>query len=200
MFGYPLTVSESVCEVIEYINNENEDSISISYNDNDNDNGNDNEKDNLNDNYIVNCSTNNLTINKIENIINSVLKNKLEISLLKSPDFGKFDTPIEIKSSKITPIAPPFTWDFSPLQQQKFHQTIWFTPQVHPHRLFLPKVASNCLWHLRRVIKLTPGISVQQLKNKYENILRGVEVEALVNVLVESGKVQLLYRRFLQLS
>ena len=59
-------------------------------------------------------------------------------------------------------------------------------------------VLNNCARHLLDTIKSQPGISIPDLKRKYENVLEGFEVDCLVKLLMKSGSIEMISERFLQ--
>lgn len=139
-------------------------------------------------NLRVTNETETLNINKIESIIDSIVEGKARLTLERSGDLIKFDAPVEIVKAD----------NNSTLNIDKLNtvdKAIWLIPGTSE---LLHQVAFNCLAHLQKTIKSFPGISIDALKFRYENILEGFEVEALISCLIFNQKIKLLSSKYLQ--
>jgi hypothetical protein len=168
LFGYPLVISDSVRSLIEYSDSALDDI-----------------------NLIITNETETLNMNRIERIADSVIEGKASAAI-KNNDrefIIKFDAPVEIQTDG----RDSTTLNLDSLTAG--HGAIWLIPQTST--LILP-LASNCLAHLQKTVKTLPGIPIDALKFRYQNVLEDFEIDLLVNCLIFNEKIKIISSKYLQ--
>ncbi|TEB18358.1 hypothetical protein C9890_0400 [Perkinsus sp. BL_2016] len=170
LFSFPLVISETTREVIEYTN-----------------------LDQPRGTLVVDSKTETLSISRIEQFIESSLSGLVEIKALQpqvSLATNKCDTPIEINTRGTT----EFNFNLDGLRSKSYSNSIWFTPSG---TIFLGSIAIGCLNHLTAAIKSQPGTTIQNLRARYNSILEGFEFDALLECLIENDRIELIESKFL---
>lgn len=168
LFGFPLTISETVREAIEC----SRETLT-------------------NFPSIVDCNTVNLTMKSIGEVINSTFVGETEVKPSTAVISSiKLDAPVEIKiNSNVLD-----TFNLSQLELVK--RAIWFTP-TQP-QMFISSVCVGCLNYLEASIKAQPGISINILRTQCIPILVDEEFDALIGVLIQTKRIELIESKYLQ--
>lgn len=140
-------------------------------------------------NILITNQTETLSMNKIENVINEAIEGNLQIAIKPSGEDFKFDAPIEITRRNF----PSPDLDLTCLSGN--HLTIW---QIPKSSTLIPNIANNCLSHVKKTIKSFPGISIEILKLRYENVLEGFEIDLLIDCLLKNEKISITLSKYLQ--
>lgn len=137
---------------------------------------------------LVENTTESLTMKRIEWFVDSF--DEHDVELIKPGDESKFDAPIRIRTRPRTQNLPEMpTISSDP-------RSLWYSPLLD--RSASRETATNCSFHVREAVKGQPGISVSDLKEKYENILTEFEVDSCVCALIESKSIELIAGHYLQ--
>lgn len=168
LFGYPLVISDSVRSVIECPDSALDDT-----------------------NLIVTNETETLNMNRIEGMADLIIEGKALVSVKNHERefIIKFDAPVDIQTDG----RESTTLNLDSLTTG--HGAIWLIPQTST---LIPPLASNCLAHLQKTVKSLPGIPIDALKFRYQNVLEDFEIDLLVNCLILNEKIKMISSKYLQ--
>ena len=139
--------------------------------------------------FTIDNATESLSIKRIEGIIDAFMNSEIEIEILKPNEDLKFDAPIKLTTKCLRPNQN------SPIDMKNDRRALWSGPLDGK---ISAETVSSCSRHLRNSVKAQPGISMDDLKSKYENVLEGFEVDSLTGSLLESKSIERIESRYLQ--
>lgn len=177
LFGYPLVISESVRSVIEFNTSPFDDDMNV----------------------LITNQTETLNMNKIESFIDAIVEGKAVVRVVKGNEESmKFDAPIEITTTSSSTVNNNCNnLNINGLMADS--RAIWMIPNSTTTTFTLStSTALNCLSHLQKTIKNSPGIPIDSLKLRYENVLEDFEIDLLVDCLILNGKIKLNSLKYLQ--